>query len=45
MYLTGFADEAATDIQGQIKAIKALGWSHLEARNIDRVNLHGLPED
>ncbi len=44
MYLTGFADEAATDIDGQIKAIKELGWSNIESRNIGGVNIHDLPD-
>lgn len=42
MYLTGFADEAARDLAGQIRATQELGWSHIEARNIDGVNLHDL---
>ena len=45
MYLTGFADEAAADIDGQIRATKQLGWSRIEMRNVDGVNLHDLPED
>ncbi len=45
MYFTGFADEAAKDIQGQIKAVKELGWQYFEARNIDGMNIHDLPED
>jgi sugar phosphate isomerase/epimerase len=45
MYLTGFADEAAKGIDGQIRATKALGWSRIESRNIDGVNLHDLPDD
>lgn len=45
MYLTGFADEAASDIDGQIKATKALGWSRIESRNIDGVNLHDLTDE
>jgi sugar phosphate isomerase/epimerase len=44
MYLTGFADEAAPDIDGQIRATKELGWSHIESRNIDGVNIHDIPE-
>ncbi|MEJ2210605.1 MAG: sugar phosphate isomerase/epimerase [Anaerolineae bacterium] len=44
MYLTGFADEAAPDIEGQIRATQALGWRFLEARNVDGVNVHDLPE-
>jgi sugar phosphate isomerase/epimerase len=39
MYLTGFADEAAGDIDGQIKAITTLGWKNIECRNIDGTNL------
>jgi len=45
MYLTGFADEAADDIQGQIDATRRLGWSNIEARNIDGQNIHDLPEE
>jgi sugar phosphate isomerase/epimerase len=45
MYFTGFADEAAEGIEGQIKATKELGWEYIEARNIDGVNIHNLPED
>ena len=45
MYFTGFADEAATDLAGQIKATKALGWTNIESRAIDGVNIHDLPED
>lgn len=39
MYHTGFADEAAPDIDGQIRATKELGWKYIEARSIDGVNL------
>ena len=44
MYLTGFADEAAKDLDGQIRAIKELGWSNIESRNIDGVNIHDLDD-
>ena len=44
MYLTGFADEAAKDIDGQIKAIKTLGWRHIESRAIDGTNIHDLTD-
>jgi sugar phosphate isomerase/epimerase len=44
MILTGFTDEAANDLAGQIKATKALGWKYLSARMIDGVNIHDLPE-
>jgi sugar phosphate isomerase/epimerase len=44
MYLTGFADEAASDIEGQIRATQELGWHFIEARNINGVNIHDIPE-
>jgi sugar phosphate isomerase/epimerase len=44
MYFTGFADEAAKDIDGQIRATKLLGWKNIEARNVDGKNLHDLPD-
>jgi len=45
VYLTGFADEASPGLDGQIKATLDLGWSNIESRNIDGVNIHNLPED
>jgi len=44
MYLTGFADEAAADIEGQIRATRELDWRHIEARNVDGRNLHDLTD-
>ena len=44
MYFTGFADEAATGIDGQIKATQALGWQFIESRNIDGRNIHDLDD-
>jgi sugar phosphate isomerase/epimerase len=44
MYLTGFTDEAARDIDGQIAATRELGWKHIESRNVDGTNLHDLSE-
>jgi len=44
MYLTGFADEAAADIAGQIRVTRTLGWHHIEARNVNGTNLHDLDE-
>ncbi|MCK5249792.1 MAG: TIM barrel protein [Spirochaetaceae bacterium] len=44
MYLTGFADEAADDIDGQITVTKKLGWSRIEIRGIDGVNIHNLSD-
>ena len=45
MYLTGFADEGAAGIDGQIEITKELGWSNIESRAIDGVNIHDLPGD
>jgi sugar phosphate isomerase/epimerase len=44
MYLTGFADEAAADLAGQIRATKQLGWSFIESRAIDGTNIHDLDD-
>jgi sugar phosphate isomerase/epimerase len=41
---TGFADEAGADLETQIRATQALGWSCIEARNIGGRNIHDLPE-
>lgn len=45
MYLTGFADEAASDLAGQIRATQALGWKCIESRNIDGENIHDLSDE
>ena len=45
MYLTGFADEAAKTIEGQILATQALGWQYIESRNVNGKNIHDLPDD
>ena len=44
MYMTGFADEAAKNIDSQIKATLELGWRHIEARTIEGVNIHDLDD-
>ena len=44
MYLTGFADEAASDIDGQIRATKELGWSNIECRGVNGKNLHDISD-
>ena len=44
LYLSGFTDEAADDIGGQIRALKTLGWKCFEARSINGVNIHDLDE-
>ena len=40
-YFSGIGDEAANRIDDQIRAIKALGWENLEARNVE---VPGYPE-
>ena len=45
MYLTGFADEVAGDIDGQIRATKELGWKYIEARNIGGKNIHDISDN
>lgn len=44
LYFTGFADEAAKGIEGQIKATQALGWTNIESRNVDGTNIHDLSD-
>lgn len=49
MYLTGISDEAGASIDAQIRATRELGWTQLEARNVQvgdapPVNIHDLPE-
>lgn len=42
--LTGFADEAANDIVGQVAVLKQLGWNAIELRAVDATLAHNLPE-
>ena len=44
MYLTGFADEAGTQLATQIKATKEIGWSRISTRGVNGQNIHDLPE-
>jgi len=41
-YLTGFADEAAKELDGQIRATQELGWRDIESRNLGGTNIHDL---
>ena len=43
-FLSGFTDEAADSLEGQIKVVKALGWNHMEARRINGFNIHDLDD-
>jgi sugar phosphate isomerase/epimerase len=42
--LGGFADEAASGIDGQIAATRSLGWPCIEARGVGGVNIHDLAD-
>lgn len=44
MRLSGFADEAADEIDGQIKATRELGWKCIEARGVNGKNINDIPE-
>ncbi len=44
MYLTGFADEAASTIDGQIKATQELGWTFIESRGVNDKNIHDISD-
>ena len=43
--LSGFADEAAADIDGQIVACRRGGLAHLDLRNVNGHNITQLPLD
>lgn len=49
MIFTGIADEAGAPLATQLKAVRELGWRHLELRGVSvdgekAVNVHDLPE-
>jgi len=44
MYFTGFADESADRLEGQIKATRELGWRWIESRKIGATNIHDLSD-
>jgi len=49
MILTGIGDEAANSLDGQITAIRELGWRHLEMRGVEvpgfaKGNFHDIPD-
>lgn len=50
MIFTGLADEAGASLSDQLSAIRELGWSHLELRNVSvgggkTANVHDLPDE
>jgi sugar phosphate isomerase/epimerase len=44
MYLTGITDEAADDLDGQIRACRELGWEWIDLRTIDGVNITNISD-
>jgi sugar phosphate isomerase/epimerase len=49
MIFTGIGDEAANSLDGQIRAVKELGWSHIEMRGVEvpgfsKANFHDIPD-
>jgi sugar phosphate isomerase/epimerase len=50
MILTGIGDEASNSLDGQIRAIKELGWKEIEMRGVEipgfsKANFHDIPEE
>ena len=45
MFLSGFADEASSDLAVQIKATRELGWQYIETRNINGKTLGTLSDE
>ena len=45
MFFSGISDEASQAIETQIRAHRELGWTRLELRCVDTVNLTLLPDD
>lgn len=45
MFFSGISDESGASIDQQIHAHKELGWTHLELRLIDGVNLTAIPDE
>ncbi len=43
--LAGFTDEAADDIQNQIRATRALGWDRMELRSVDGTSVHDITDE
>jgi sugar phosphate isomerase/epimerase len=45
MYYSGFADEAGSSIDTQIRATQELGWSNIECRNVGDANLTDISDE
>ena len=44
MMLTGFTDEASSDVSQQIKVTEELGWEYLSARTMGEANIHEISD-
>ncbi len=44
MIITGFTDEVSDNLSIQIKALKELGWNHIDLRTIDGKNVSSLTD-
>ena len=44
MILTGFTDEASSDVDKQIQVTKSLGWDYLSARTMGDKNIHEISD-
>lgn len=42
--LSGFTDEASSDLDKQIEVTKSMGWDHLSARTIGTDNIHNISD-
>ena len=45
MFFSGISDEAGPSLDAQIQAHKDLGWTHLEIRGVDGVNIGEMDDD
>ena len=45
MIISGFTDEVSNDLGVQIKALKELGWNHIDLRSVDGKNVSTLSDD
>ena len=45
MILTGFTDEASSDLSKQIQVTKDLGWQYISARTVGTGNIHEISDE
>jgi len=44
-FVSGFTDEVSDDLGLQIKALKTLGWNHIDLRTVDGKNVSALSDE